>query len=262
MSIEEAKKVTATFGGAAFVPPPRTINDITAILDQQKRTAPETARDLADAAPPTSTDRGVLAQFYFKRGLAAEEIGRAKQEIDDLTKTLEYARPRSSPSINEILFSLSLAELRAGDYSRGIEHRRKAIEAVPSQRGELLKFYATLAWNYTEFGDLKAAERALAETSTLYSEYLRLKPGRPSAGQLLFLQAQAGLLEAKGKHAEAEALYREAVAVLAGDPVYAQHWWMDSEHSFLARTLIRCGISSWGGRRSQNRRSRFLVKPR
>src|SRR5262249_58666160 len=31
MSIEEAKKVTATFNGAGFVPPPRTINDIVAI---------------------------------------------------------------------------------------------------------------------------------------------------------------------------------------------------------------------------------------
>jgi len=41
MSVEEAKKVTASFQGGAFVPPPRTISDITAILDQQKRDDPD-----------------------------------------------------------------------------------------------------------------------------------------------------------------------------------------------------------------------------
>jgi hypothetical protein len=65
MSLEEAKKVTATFGGAAFVPPPRTINDITAILDQQKRTTPEgAARKQADEVPPGTTDPVILATLF------------------------------------------------------------------------------------------------------------------------------------------------------------------------------------------------------
>src|SRR5262249_6712046 len=65
MSIEEAKKVTTSFGGTSFVPPPRTINDITSILDQQKRTAPEgVAREKADELPPSTIDRATLAAFY------------------------------------------------------------------------------------------------------------------------------------------------------------------------------------------------------
>ena len=80
MSIKEAKEVTTSFGGASFVPPPRTINDITAILDQQKRTTPEVvAREQADEVPPGTTDRDTLAAFYFKRGLAAGEIGRNRR---------------------------------------------------------------------------------------------------------------------------------------------------------------------------------------
>src|SRR4030095_7382267 len=97
MSVEEAKKVTASFGGAAFVPPPRTINDITAILDQQRRTTPDVAaRAQADKVPPGTTDPAMLARFYFKRGLAAGEIGRTKQEIDDLTKAWEHVQPGAS----------------------------------------------------------------------------------------------------------------------------------------------------------------------
>src|SRR5262245_21739106 len=94
MSIEEAKKVTADFSGTSFVPPPRTINDIEAMLDQQARTQPRVAlRDRADAQPPDTTDRAALAEFYFQRGLAAAEIGVSRQEIADLTKALEYWDP-------------------------------------------------------------------------------------------------------------------------------------------------------------------------
>ena len=35
LSLDEAKRVTASFRGG-FVPPPRTISDITGILEQQK----------------------------------------------------------------------------------------------------------------------------------------------------------------------------------------------------------------------------------
>ena len=244
MSIEEAKKVAADFGGAGFVPPPRTINDITAILDQQKRIATEaTARKEADEAAPNTTDRATLAAFYFKRGRAAEEVGRAKQEIDDLTRALEYARPGGSPPIHEVLFYLGLAETRGGNLSRGIEYRRKAIEAAPSS-GWLLKLYSFLTVYYASTGDLVAAEAALTETSRLFYASLRTDTKPPewlSARQVYFAQAQSALLEARGRHAEAEALYRKAAAVLGGDSVYGQHWWVDVQHWYLARTLVRQG---------------------
>ena len=43
MSVEEAKKVIAQFAGGALVPPPRTFNDITALLDRQALADPGTA---------------------------------------------------------------------------------------------------------------------------------------------------------------------------------------------------------------------------
>ncbi len=49
VSLEEAKQITATFEGA-FTPPPRTINDITAILDEQQLADPEKTNALI--APP------------------------------------------------------------------------------------------------------------------------------------------------------------------------------------------------------------------
>ena len=41
VSIEEAKNITTSVNDAAFVPPPRSIRDITAILDEQELVDPE-----------------------------------------------------------------------------------------------------------------------------------------------------------------------------------------------------------------------------
>jgi len=63
MSVEEARKVTASFQGGAFVPPPRTISDITAILDQQKRDDPDGvawSKALADRKPPETTNAAIF----------------------------------------------------------------------------------------------------------------------------------------------------------------------------------------------------------
>lgn len=91
MSIEEAKKVTASFSGNSFVPPPRTIDDLTVLLDQQKRLDPnvvEAAWVKVDQGPPETANPTVLATFYVERALAARQIGRQKQELEDWRQAL------------------------------------------------------------------------------------------------------------------------------------------------------------------------------
>ena len=128
MSVEEARTVAASFSGAPLALPPRSINDVLAVLD-----APETgprasgARELADAPPPATADRAVLAHFYFQRGLAAQKIGRAGQELDDLTQALEHAE--GGIPLHTLLMELGYAELRSGNLSRSLRYRRRAIQA-------------------------------------------------------------------------------------------------------------------------------------
>ena len=86
VSIEEAKRITAEFEGKGFVPPPRTIKDITAILDQQTIADPEeAARQVAkaDAKPPPAGNNKVLARFYYARGKAANVVGRQQQSLEE-----------------------------------------------------------------------------------------------------------------------------------------------------------------------------------
>jgi CHAT domain-containing protein len=237
MSIEEAKKVTAAFSGASFVPPPRTITDIEAMLDQQARATPEVAlRDRADAQPPNTTDRTALARFYFNRGRANRD---SRRGIDDLIKALEYWRPGGSLTRYEILNELAKVEVKVGNYSRHLEYRKKAIEAVPNSNGEwLLRIYSDSTFHLANSGELRAAEAALAELSTLYYQSLRWTQPH-FASHARFAQAQVAVLNAKGKYAEAQALCRRAIEAESAS-TYAQDFWVDFRWQ-CARGLILQG---------------------
>ena len=67
----------------AFVAPPRTIADITAILDSEK---PDAAKDAqrkaeAEAAPPANANARKLAQFYYDRGNARALLAQNKDAL-------------------------------------------------------------------------------------------------------------------------------------------------------------------------------------
>ena len=249
MSIEEAKRITAALGGGAFVAPPRTINDITAILDQQKLADPEAAaqaRAKADQPPPNTTDPDALARFYYHRGLAAGEIGRARQEIDDLTEGARWAARGSGRDEHEMLFWLSIAEITGGNFSRSIESTRRAIGKVPrSQQGWLVPLYGNLASLHARAGDMQAAEAALRESVRAFNESRTWWIFYPAEGIAAvnagLAEAQASVLVAKGQLAEAETFYRQAVAAVAGDAVLSKRPWLDYLIGRLAEVLVRQG---------------------
>ena len=82
---------------AVFVPPPRTIADITAILDQEKPDAARIAKAKADAdaAPPEGASTAKLVQFYYDRGAARSFLARNTDAFADGKKRLRLARARS-----------------------------------------------------------------------------------------------------------------------------------------------------------------------
>ena len=78
---------------AQFVAPPRTIADITAILDQEKPDPAKRAKMEADAAaePPVHADAGKLKDFYFRRAQARASVGRLHDAIADCEKAVTKA---------------------------------------------------------------------------------------------------------------------------------------------------------------------------
>ncbi len=251
MSVEEAKKVTASFQGGAFVPPPRTISDITAILDQQKRDDPDgvaRSKALADRKPPETTNAATLAEFYYQRGLAARDVGRTKQEIADLTTAIDWSRKASGQGdaeFQDIMWERAVAEVAGGSWSNAIDDLQASSAATPrDRRGNLIRTNAMLARIYCQAGNLEAAEEAARRLAALLDDSRHWQNTRPEwrAGwSANGADVRARLAEARGRLDEAEALYRQAVDDLTADPVARKQAAIDTYRGRLALVLVRQG---------------------
>jgi CHAT domain-containing protein len=220
-----------------LAPTPRTATDIIRILDQQPGVNSEIAlRDLADESTP-SAGTDALADFYLRRGLAAGRIGRAKQELDDLNKATEYLLQTFSPAGLNYRF-LALAEERDGNYFRYLRYLTRSREVPPFQpRGLTAWTNARLAIGYASIGDVRAAQLALEKAVRVYGRWDATAPTDRAA---TFILAQAVLLDATGRHVEAEVVARKVIRLLVA--YGAKTPWaptLDEVHAFLARTLIR-----------------------
>src|SRR6516162_8540426 len=117
MSVEQAKQITAEFKGQGFVPPPRTITDITAVLEQYRPDAAtvDAAKAAAAAAPPTGAGEAELSLFYYHRGSAAGEIGRLPQQRADLRQAVELGNRSRPRDFSWMLNELAVAEAQTGN---------------------------------------------------------------------------------------------------------------------------------------------------
>ena len=134
LSLDEAKKVTADFGGRSFTPPPRTVTDVTAILSKQARDDlewVEEARKKVDAQPAADASPRKLAVFYYDRGIAASKLGRAGQAIADYRLTLKNARKgRNMETVEIANWLLGLTDIFAGSFSQAIADWEQAIRTA------------------------------------------------------------------------------------------------------------------------------------
>ena len=218
MSLDEAKQVTAKFEGQSFVPPPRTIEDITEVLKQPEVTSQSNiARNTteADASSPATSNPIALAKFYSRRGTAAREIGRDKQAIEDLSVALRHARQARSKELERgILMSLSTSELLSGNTADGIRHRKQILAISPSG-GWRLTAYITLTWAYLKAGDVANAERAIESASRILPEISRRKDQtRVPLTRSNFFMEKGEIFLARGMFREAEKEFREALQII------------------------------------------------
>jgi len=117
----------------SLVAPPRTVSDVTAILDQQKPDSSRTAplRVAADAEVPNNLKGLPLADFYYKRGQARALLGRNDEALAAhrkdlaLTEKLVAADPRNA----EWQRDLSITFERIGAVLLKIGRRAEAVDA-------------------------------------------------------------------------------------------------------------------------------------
>ncbi len=210
---------------AGFVAPPRSIADITAILDQQKPEEAVIARRqrVADGAPPADATKERLWEFYSQRAQARAELSRAGEAVADAELAIANAEPRTRQSAASFQSLLSLYQanrepMKALKLLR--EQSAQVTNAPPNIRTSLQR---QLVRSLLSAGDTAEAERELASLEAFITE-TRKKVSAADAdlygglweGNLEF--ARGGALasggrwkEAETSYARAEAGYREAI---------------------------------------------------
>ncbi len=225
LSLDEARKETANFSAAPLVAPPRTIGDITKILDQQKRTdqvAEKQDTEKANAPAPATAGREDLAEFYLERGRAARRIGRVGQALADLKKAYSLSDALPPEKRHVILGNLFGVESRAGRLADAIRHADEALAQVNRRKPmRVVALLTLLARSHARSGDLPAAERTLAEATKIIDK-IRSRTNRRAqriwqkwgdAMTARIKQSHAQIFDYSGKYREAEKNHRAAIAL-------------------------------------------------
>lgn len=205
-----------------FVAPPRTISDITAILDGEKPDAKLIAELNADAdtTPTGKESREDLAHFYFDRANARSQLGRLAESVADANKAVELGRGKVEPQMmGRMMQLLSLQYAAAGDPKRSLDIIQRLLRETatqPGAKGFQLSANRAVVGFLIQVGDLSQAEAYLRRNMSAIQE--ARTSGHPAwrASYARFGQnweselenSRAMIFEARGQFAQAEAAYR------------------------------------------------------
>lgn len=207
-----------------FVAPPRSIADITAVLDGDKpdeKMIAELKSD-ADAVPTGKESRQDLAQLYFDRANARAQLGRLGEAMSDADKAVEVGRGAVNPNLLGRMLQLqSLQHAVAGDPRRSLEIMQRLLResaSMPGAKGMQFVTNRGIAAVLIQMGDLSQAEAYLRRSQSAIQEARTsghpnwraayAKFGQSWEGELEL--ARALIFEARGQFADAEAAYRNA----------------------------------------------------
>ena len=208
---------------ANFVAPPRTIGDITALLDGEKPDAGriEKLKAAADAKPPAGGSASDQAWFYYTRGNARAGLGRLKDALADATKAIEVGRGAVEASLMGRLLQFAGLQYRAAGNPRqalAIFQTQVRDSDTKGARGHMFGGNVQLSMLHLQMGDLSQADVYLRRNLTLIQEARTsgIPAWRASYSVLgqsweAFIENHRALMsEARGQYREAEAAYRAA----------------------------------------------------
>jgi CHAT domain-containing protein len=154
-----------------------------------------------------------LSQFYFDRAIAAQQLGRAEQQVRDLHEAERIGR-ESGADIDRIMQSLVIANSQAGNANAALVAVKAWQETVPDNIwGEKFTARTALVNVYVKLGDMPAAEQALADAEKFFKNYKTKKNWALfyEDWYTTLLTARANVETERGHLAAAEATWREAI---------------------------------------------------
>jgi CHAT domain-containing protein len=206
-----------------FVAPPRTITDITAILDSEKPDPAKIAaiKAAADVPVPSKVSKIELARFYYKRGSSRSQLGRLAEAIDDANKAIEAGRGAADPNLMGRITQFAAIEYSAaGDPKKSLEFFQQMLRAAGEKgaRGYTFNSTRNLARILVQMGDIAQAEAYLNRSLKLIHEartsglpgWRRSYAEKGQNWEAEVEYARGLIFEARGQYREAENSYRLA----------------------------------------------------
>jgi CHAT domain-containing protein len=208
----------------SFVAPPRTIADITAILDSEKPDAAQIAKLKATAdASPNGLTGPKLAQFLFDRGAARALLARNKDALADGLQALELAKHGM-----DLRFLARTRRLVSMQY-QATGNPKDAIAIlqvqvgegdVPGRRGTIISSLRSIAQILISLGDIDGAAGYVNRAQAMVSEARgspnpKWRASYPIYGHNWEADSDSArglLFEARGQYTDAETAYRRAEA--------------------------------------------------
>ncbi len=200
--------VDAALGEEGFVPPPRRIDDVLQLLQEARsKASPEIQklRERVAQAPPADVSQEELTKFYKERANAAQQLGFAMQQAEDLRRVdqlLEARNQQTGRFANRAYKDLAWVELQVGNIRSAIAAAKQGYRAKENN-GSLSQLAQFYAWS----GDIEEATKWLE----------KLKRDAKLSGKwrhwngFQIARAEAALAETQGRWQEYEAFNREVI---------------------------------------------------
>jgi len=229
ISIDDGKKKKESVNlrnalPAGFVPPPRTISDIAALLDNEKPN-PQTFARLkaeADGEPERGVSISDLVLFHLERGEARTLLGRYAEATADGEKALSLSRNGVELRLkHRIQQFIALRKQDAGDLKTTVtlfEQIIRDTQNMPEASGRGVNARRNVMAALIQGGDAVQAEGHLRQIQAYVTDFRT--SGIPikrkhyeTAGRIWeaeFENARAMLFEARGLYGEAETSYQRS----------------------------------------------------
>ena len=169
------KAVPGTALPAGFVAPPRTISDITAILDGEKPDPAliERLKATANGVPTGKELRAELSQFYFERSAARSQLGRLAEAIVDANKGIEVGRGAiDARAMAQLTQLVALEYVYAGDLKQALDVYLRTLREtnVQGAHGYAFSSNRQISGVLIQMGDVAQAEAYLRRNLALIQE--------------------------------------------------------------------------------------------
>ena len=247
LDLEESEAVSADLLTFTSDNAPKTVADISAILDQQKPDPKwvEKRKAVANLSPPDTQNKKQLIKFYLKRGKAASRVGKTVQQLKDLEKAEQISRTANSLKLRiEALKRLSGAQFLAGKWGASVKNREKILRLLERKKigRNAVKWRSALVADYARMGNFAAAEKQMHQIELRLKNFPKNQKWQRDKQkiQALAARAKANLLFSQRKYEKAESLYKSSLSFLQAATSGKQNLILrDSIKSELAYNLMR-----------------------